>query len=130
MAITGRISDVLILSSRESGAATAPQLVINYTSAAASPTATPVPPTATRVPPTATPVPPTATPVPPTATPAPQRATLNPVQDTYIQSSAPASTAGGSSTELVVDGYSAETSFLRFDLTALAGKTITSDRKS
>jgi hypothetical protein len=121
MAISGRIADVLIVSSRESGAATAPQLVISYTSPP-TPTATPTA-TATRLPPTATP---TATPIPPTAAPAPQRATLNPVQDTYIQSSAPTSTVGGSSQVLVADGYGAETSFLRFDLSALAGKTITS----
>jgi hypothetical protein len=88
----------------------------------------PVPPIATPVPPTATPVPPTPTAVPPTATPitTSTSVTFNPVADTYIEAGSPNSTAGGSSSELRVDGYGAQTSFLRFDLSSLAGKTITS----
>jgi hypothetical protein len=52
--------------------------------------------------------------------------TLNPVADTYIKASAPTSTAGGSNTVLGADRTGTETAFLRFDLSQLAGKQITS----
>jgi hypothetical protein len=78
----------------------------------ATPTATA---TATRVPPTSTPMPAITT------------TTFNPLADTYTSRSAPASTAGGNALTLRADiaSYS-DTSFLRFDLAPLAGKTITS----
>lgn len=52
--------------------------------------------------------------------------TLNPVADTYISSSSPTSTAGGASTELWSDFTGSTTAFLRFDLSSLAGRTVTS----
>jgi hypothetical protein len=52
--------------------------------------------------------------------------TLNPVADTYISSSSPTSTAGGTSTELWSDIAGSTTAFLRFDLSSLAGRTVTS----
>jgi outer membrane protein assembly factor BamB len=74
----------------------------------------------------------TATPttVPPTATPTPTATgtttvTLNPVADTYTARSAPNSTAGGTSLTLRSDVVGTDTAFLRFDLSQLAGKTIT-----
>jgi hypothetical protein len=109
----------------------------------ATPTATAVPPTATatatRVPPTATA---TATRVPSTATPTATRVPTStpttvpvaqgidlsvvPVADTFTSWSAPTSTAGGISQTLRADLSGSDTAFLRFDLTPLAGKTITS----
>jgi hypothetical protein len=145
MALNLSATDVMLINSREAGAAVAPQLVITYapptatpvppTATPVPPTATPVPPTATPVPPTATPVPPTATPVPPTATPVPPTATpvppapnpvtLSPVADTYTTSIDPTSTTGGSATVLRINKTGSDTTFLRFDLSKLAGKTIT-----
>jgi hypothetical protein len=52
--------------------------------------------------------------------------TVTPVADTYTASSAPTSTAGGSSPELRADVAETDTAFLRFNLSQLAGKTITS----
>ena len=51
---------------------------------------------------------------------------LNPVQDTYIDSNAPNSTSGGTSTVLASDQIGTTTAFLRFDLSALANRTLTS----
>ena len=51
---------------------------------------------------------------------------LTPQQDTYTSTYNKTSTAGGSSATLRVDNVGVETSFLRFDMSALAGKTITS----
>jgi mannan endo-1,4-beta-mannosidase len=48
------------------------------------------------------------------------------VTDTYIDSSNPASTAGGTSSTLHTDGSPLKKAFLRFDLTPLAGRTISS----
>jgi outer membrane protein assembly factor BamB len=62
---------------------------------------------------------PTATPVGTATT-----VTLNPVADTYTARSDPDSTAGGTSTFLRADIQHTDTAFLRFDLTALAGKSI------
>jgi 3-phytase len=70
-----------------------------------------------------------ATPVPPTATAVPlvvKTATFNPVADTYTSSSAPSSTAGGTALTLRADVSGTDTAYLRFDLSSLAGKTITS----
>ena len=100
------------------------------------PTSTPtaVPPTATptAVPPTATPTR-TATAVPfiatPKATAVPQASsttiTLNDIGDTYVDSAHRDSTAGGPSLTLIASGDPYIVPFLRFDLSRLAGKTIT-----
>lgn len=50
-------------------------------------------------------------------------ATIIPVADSYTDSAHPASTAGGTSTKLYVDASPVQTTFLKFDLTPLAGKT-------
>jgi hypothetical protein len=52
--------------------------------------------------------------------------TLNPVQDTYITRAAPDSTAGGSKYEMSADQAGSDTTYMRFDMSGLAGKTITS----
>jgi hypothetical protein len=65
-------------------------------------------------------------PTDPTPAPTSGSATLNPVADTYINSAAPTSTAGGSNTVLAADLTGTETAYLRFDLSQLAGKQITS----
>jgi hypothetical protein len=49
-----------------------------------------------------------------------------PVADSYIDGSNPASTSGGTSTALYVDDSPVRRTFLKFDLTLLAGRTITS----
>jgi hypothetical protein len=113
--------------------ATDGQLSAYKLSSSTPPTNTPTP-TATSTPnpnSTSTPTPqPTVAPATPTSTATPtgntNTFTLNPVADTYISSSAPNSTAGGTSTELRSDAVHTDTAFLRFDLSALAGKTITS----
>jgi hypothetical protein len=51
---------------------------------------------------------------------------LQPVADTYTSRSAPESTAGGTTTYLRADAPGTDTAFLRFDLSALSGKTINS----
>jgi hypothetical protein len=51
-------------------------------------------------------------------------ATIIPVADSYIDSARPTSTAGGISTTLYVDSSPVQTTFLKFDLTPLAGRTI------
>jgi mannan endo-1,4-beta-mannosidase len=56
----------------------------------------------------------------PTATPA----TLTAIADTYIDSANPNLTAGGTNTTLYVGASPVRTTFLKFDLTPLAGKTI------
>jgi mannan endo-1,4-beta-mannosidase len=97
---------------------------------AAGPTRTPTP-----VPPTATPTR-TATPVPPTATPTATAVptvvksisttvTLLDIGDSYVDGSRPDSTAGGPSLSLIADGNPYTVPFLRWDLSSLAGKTIT-----
>ena len=53
-------------------------------------------------------------------------ATILPVADSYIDSARPTSTAGGTSTSLYVDSSPVQMAFIKFDLTALAGKTIRS----
>ena len=50
--------------------------------------------------------------------------TLNPVADSYITWSSPYSSAGGTSPYLSVDIAGTDTTFLLFDLTPLAGKTV------
>jgi hypothetical protein len=81
--------------------------------------------------------PPTVTPTtPPTPSPAPtntptsltRTVSLTPVADTFIASSSPSSTAGGASATLRSDYPGTDTTFLRFDLTSLAGRTITAAR--
>jgi hypothetical protein len=57
--------------------------------------------------------------------PPPGALTLNPAADTYTSRSAPWSTFGGTSTELRSDLAGSDTAFMRFDLSSLAGKTIT-----
>ena len=64
---------------------------------------------------------------PPTiaASPAPvTSAALIAVADTYVDSANPASNAGGASTTLYVSTSPVQNAFLKFDLTPLAGKTI------
>ncbi len=90
------------------------------------PTATPIKPTATLIVPTSTPIKPTATAIQPTATSTVASTTLVAIADTYIDSANPASTAGGTSTTLYVDNSPVQKIFLKFDLTSLAGKTISS----
>ena len=70
--------------------------------------------------PTAIPATPTATSSTPTTT----SATFIAVADSYIDSAKPNSTAGGTSTTLYVDASPVQKTFLKFDLTPLAGKTI------
>jgi mannan endo-1,4-beta-mannosidase len=60
------------------------------------------------------------------ALPAITSATFAAVADTYIDGANPTSTAGGTSTTLYVNASPVQTTFLRFDLTPLAGKTISS----
>lgn len=48
------------------------------------------------------------------------------VADSYIDSTNPASTAGGTGAKLYVRSSPVKTTFMKFDLTPLAGKTITS----
>jgi hypothetical protein len=79
----------------------------------------PIPPLA------AAPVGPTPAPTAVPTTAASGSATLIAVADTYIDSANPASTAGGTSKTLNVDASPVQTAFLKFDLTPLAGKTIT-----
>jgi hypothetical protein len=68
-----------------------------------------------------------APPPPPPQTAAPSGTLmLNPLQDTYIARADPWSTAGGASTEIRADQAGSDTSYMRFDLSGLAGKTITS----
>jgi len=50
---------------------------------------------------------------------------LSPVADTYSSRSEPWSTAGGASATLRSDLVGTDTAFLRFDLSSLAGKTVT-----
>jgi beta-mannanase len=52
--------------------------------------------------------------------------TLYPTADTFTSSSAKTSTAGGTSLTLRADKTGTDTAFLRFDLSSLTGKTITS----
>lgn len=53
-------------------------------------------------------------------------AVLMPVADSYVDGANPASTSGGTSTALYIDNSPVRRTFLKFDLTPLAGKTITS----
>jgi hypothetical protein len=62
----------------------------------------------------------------PTGTSTSTSATLSPVADTYTSSTAPTSAAGGSSVNLRADKQGTDTTFMRFDLSKLSGKTITS----
>lgn len=97
-----------------------------------APTATPSPtpePTPTPTPePTATPTPlptPTDTPSPtPPVSPTPATLTVNPIADTSVKSNAP-TTNYGTATKLSVDGKPVEISYLKFDLSPIAGKTVT-----
>jgi hypothetical protein len=52
--------------------------------------------------------------------------TLNPVADTVVRKSNPTSTAGGASTTIQSDLAGTDTAYLRFSLSGLAGKKITS----
>ena len=67
---------------------------------------------------------PTEAPATLTAVPTTTPVTLTASADAYIDGANPASTAGGTSTTLSVNGSPVQTSFLKFDLTPLAGKTI------
>jgi hypothetical protein len=51
--------------------------------------------------------------------------TVTPVADTYTSASAPSSTLPGTSLTLRADAAGTDTAFLRFDLSSLAGKTLT-----
>lgn len=67
---------------------------------------------------------------PPASTSAPassgNTATLTPTADTYTSWADPTSTAGGSATEVRADVTGTDTAYMIFDLSSLAGKTITS----
>jgi hypothetical protein len=52
--------------------------------------------------------------------------TLNPIADTYTSRSDPTSTGGGNSTGLRADLTGTDTTFMRFDLSSLAGRSLTS----
>jgi hypothetical protein len=95
-----------------------PRLVIKYETAGTS-----VTPTITASPtPTATPV----TTLTPTATTIPSGTlTLTPTADTYVHSGTP-TTNFGTKTSLTVVGSPVAISYMKFDLTGLAGSTITS----
>jgi len=67
-----------------------------------------------------------APPPPPPAPASGTSVTLTPRADTYTSRSNPSSTAGGSSTEVRADVAGTDTTFMTFDLSSLAGKTITS----
>ena len=88
----------------------------------ASPTVVPATFTAspTAIPPTITASPTTV----PATNPVSQTASFTATTDTYIDGANPASTAGGTSTTLYVNTSPVQKTFLRFDLTSLAGKTI------
>ena len=84
-------------------------------------------PTSTRAPATPTVAVPTGvspTPTGATVLPTGASATLNAVADSYISSANLTSTSGGTSTTLYVDASPTMKTFLKFDLTPLAGKTI------
>jgi hypothetical protein len=51
--------------------------------------------------------------------------TVTPQQDTFINSANPSSTSGGSAAQLNSDRWPQQTAFLRFDLSALAGRRVT-----
>jgi hypothetical protein len=98
------------------------------TTPTSTPTVTPTPTLDPSVPtPTATATPTaTLTPSPtPIASPVPIVLTLNPVADTTVKSSNPTKNYG-TNTELQIDGNPIEMTYLKFDLSALAGKTILS----
>ena len=65
-------------------------------------------------------------PIPPLTASPTGTSTLVAIADSYIDSANPASTAGGASTTLFVNSSPVQTTFLKFDLTPLAGKTISS----
>jgi hypothetical protein len=67
---------------------------------------------------------PTAAAAPIEPTPITTSTTITAAADGYIDSANPASAAGGSNTTLYVNTSPTLTSFLKFDLTPLAGKTI------
>jgi hypothetical protein len=56
---------------------------------------------------------------------APQTVTLTPIADTYVRSDA-TGTSYGTATQLDVDGSPIQTSYLKWDLSSLAGRTIQS----
>jgi hypothetical protein len=86
---------------------------------------TSVPPTTAATEATATPtIPPTAAPATTVAPPTVTSAALDAIADTYTDGANPNSTAGGASATLSVSASPTQTAFLRFDLTSLAGKTI------
>lgn len=96
------------------------------TTATPAASATEVPATFTASP-TASAIPtasPTAAPSTFTASPTAAPAAFIAIADSYIDSANPASTTGGTSTTLYVDGSPVRKTFLKFDLTQLAGKRI------
>ncbi len=72
------------------------------------------------------PIPPLASTTTTTPTTTTGSAALPAVADTYVSSAAPSSTAGGTTTQLQSDADPAARTYLRFDLSSLAGKTIKS----
>ncbi len=91
--------------------------IVSPTEVAATPTTSPTQP--------ATPAAlPTMQPSPTLASPAETSATLIATADTNSDEANPNSTAGGASTTLYVNASPAQTTFMKFDLTSLAGKTI------
>ncbi len=76
---------------------------------------------------TATPAPATPTPAPPTPPPPPGARdvfTYRPAADAYVSSASPA-TSFGTSTMLYADGSPVQQSFMRFDVSGIAGRTVT-----
>lgn len=126
----------------EAGSAIAAKLFVTY-STGPTPTSIPTPtvdPNAPTSTPTPTPAPtstPTSTPTPtptipptPTYTPTPTSApstsqSFLPVADTFVENTR-ATSNFGSSTSLTIDGNPIDITYMRFDLTPLAGKTVTS----
>jgi mannan endo-1,4-beta-mannosidase len=112
----------------------APTLVASPTTAPATLAASPTTPPATLVAPTlassptiapATPVAsPISAPATVAASPTAASVTVTAVADSYIDSANPDSTAGGASATLFVNASPVQTTFLKFDLTLLTGKTI------
>lgn len=106
----------------EGGSAKAAKLVVSYTTDPNVPSPTPIPSSA----PTSTPIlTPTATPTPSPTPGGTSVFTFLPVADAHVLSTT-ATTNYGSFTQLLVDGKPITTTYVRFDLSPIAGKTITS----
>jgi hypothetical protein len=93
---------------------TAPATIVASPTLASSPTIAPATPVSS----------PTSAPATVAASPTAASITVTAVADSYIDSANPASKAGGASATLFVNASPVQTTFLKFDLTLLAGKTV------